>query len=186
MVNKYFKWCSITLVIRKIKIKTPLRYHYTFRKFPTLIHPRENDTLVKPFYQAIWQYLETLKVCLSIPVILFYVCPRCIYTIVYCSIVRDNRKKQSWNSVVFMKWSTILQLRRIKCIFHLYHVYGFTFHIYGCIGASLVAQMIKNPPVRQEAWVWTLRQEDPLEKGMATQSSILARRTPVDRGARGL
>ena len=45
-----------------------------------------------------------------------------------------------------MKWSTILQLRRIKCVFHLYHVYGFTFHIYGCIGASLVAQMIKNPP----------------------------------------
>ena len=78
-----------------------------------------------------------------------------------------------------------MQLRRIKCIFHLYHVYGFTFHMCGCIRASLVAQMIKNPPARQEAWVQSLYQEDPLGKGTATHSSILAWRTlwteePVD------
>ena len=40
--------------------------------------------------------------------------------------------------------------------------------------ASLVGQTIKNLPATQEAWVRSLGQEDPLEKGMATHSSILA------------
>ena len=39
---------------------------------------------------------------------------------------------------------------------------------------SLVAQMVKNPPVIQETRVQSLGQEDPLEKGMATHSSIFA------------
>ena len=39
--------------------------------------------------------------------------------------------------------------------------------------ASLVAQTVKNPPAMQETWVRFLDQEDPLEKGMATYSSIL-------------
>ena len=39
---------------------------------------------------------------------------------------------------------------------------------------SLVAQMVKNLPAMQETWVQSLGQEDPLEKGMATHSSILA------------
>ena len=37
-----------------------------------------------------------------------------------------------------------------------------------------MAQMVKNLPVMQETWVRSLGWEDPLEKGMATQSSILA------------
>ena len=40
--------------------------------------------------------------------------------------------------------------------------------------ASLLAQVVKNPPVIQETRVQSLGQEDPLEKGMATHSSILA------------
>ena len=44
--------------------------------------------------------------------------------------------------------------------------------------ASLVAQTIKNLPAMQEAWVQSLGQKDPLEKEMATHSSILARRVP--------
>ena len=40
--------------------------------------------------------------------------------------------------------------------------------------ASLVAEMMKNPPAVQEIWVQPLGQEDPLEKGMATHSSILS------------
>ena len=44
--------------------------------------------------------------------------------------------------------------------------------------ASLVAQMIKNPPAMQETQVQSLGQEDPLEKEMATYSSILARKIP--------
>ena len=38
----------------------------------------------------------------------------------------------------------------------------------------MVAQMVKNLPAIQEAWVWSLGQEDPLEKGMATYSGIPA------------
>jgi len=41
-----------------------------------------------------------------------------------------------------------------------------------------VAQMVKNPPAMQETWVQPLVWEDPLEKGMATHSSILAWRIP--------
>ena len=46
------------------------------------------------------------------------------------------------------------------------------------LGASLVVQMVKNLPVMQETWVRSLGQEDSLEKGMVTHSSILAWRTP--------
>ena len=44
--------------------------------------------------------------------------------------------------------------------------------------ASLVAQTVKNPPVMGETCVWSLGREDPLEKGKATHSSILAWRIP--------
>ena len=40
--------------------------------------------------------------------------------------------------------------------------------------ASLVAQLVKNPPAIRETWVQSLGWEDALEKGKATQSSILA------------
>ena len=42
--------------------------------------------------------------------------------------------------------------------------------------ASLMAQLVKNLPAMLETWVWSLGWEDPLEKGKATHSSILARR----------
>ena len=41
----------------------------------------------------------------------------------------------------------------------------------------------KNPPAMQETWVQSLGWEDPLEEGMATHSSILAWRIPIDRVA---
>ena len=41
-----------------------------------------------------------------------------------------------------------------------------------------MAQMVKDPPGMQETWVRSLGQEAPLEKGMATHSSILAWRIP--------
>ena len=40
--------------------------------------------------------------------------------------------------------------------------------------ASLVAQMVKNPPAMQENWVRPVGWEDPLEEGMATHSTIVA------------
>ena len=45
-------------------------------------------------------------------------------------------------------------------------------------GASLVAQTVKNLPAMQEIWVRSLDWDDPLEKEMATHSSILAWRFP--------
>ena len=57
--------------------------------------------------------------------------------------------------------------------------------------ASLVVQMVKNPPAKKEkknspavweTWLQSLGWEDPLEEGMATHSSILAWRIPMDRG----
>ena len=44
--------------------------------------------------------------------------------------------------------------------------------------AFLVVQLVKNPPAMRETWVWSLGWEDPLEKGKATHSSILAWRSP--------
>ena len=41
-----------------------------------------------------------------------------------------------------------------------------------------MAQLVKNPPAMQGTWVQSLGQEDPLEKGMATHSSVLAWRIP--------
>ena len=43
---------------------------------------------------------------------------------------------------------------------------------------SFVAQLVKNPLAVQETWVWFLGWEDPLEKEMATHSSVLAWRIP--------
>ena len=46
------------------------------------------------------------------------------------------------------------------------------------VRASLVSPMVRNLPTVQETWVQFLGREDPLEKGMATHSSILACRIP--------
>ena len=44
--------------------------------------------------------------------------------------------------------------------------------------ASLVAQRLRRLPPMRETWVWSLGREDPLQEGIATLSSILARRIP--------
>ena len=49
--------------------------------------------------------------------------------------------------------------------------------------SSLVAQLVKDLPATRETLVRFLGWEDPLEEGMATHSSILAWRIPMDRGA---
>ena len=46
-----------------------------------------------------------------------------------------------------------------------------------------MARTVKNLPAMWETWVRSLGQEDPLKEGMATHSSILAWRIPMDRGA---
>ena len=49
--------------------------------------------------------------------------------------------------------------------------------------ASLVAQLVKNPPAMWETWVQSLGWKDPLEEDTATHSSILDWRIPVERGS---
>ena len=56
-------------------------------------------------------------------------------------------------------------------------------YIYTHIWVSLIAETVKNLPVMWETSVQSLSWEDPLEVGMATYSSILAWRIPMDRGA---
>ena len=46
-----------------------------------------------------------------------------------------------------------------------------------------MAQMVKNLPAMQETRVLPLGQKDPLKKGIATHSSNLAQRIPLDKGA---
>ena len=50
--------------------------------------------------------------------------------------------------------------------------------VFSLLGAFLVAQTVKNLPAVQETWVQSLSQEDPLEEGMATHSSVFAWRIP--------
>jgi len=63
------------------------------------------------------------------------------------------------------------------------HVYMYA---YMYTWASLVAQMLKNLPVMQETWDRSLGWEDPLEKGKAIHSSILAWRIPWTEEPNGL
>ena len=46
-----------------------------------------------------------------------------------------------------------------------------------------MAQMVKNPPAMSETWVQSLGREDPVEEGMATHTSILVWRIPMNRRA---
>ena len=52
--------------------------------------------------------------------------------------------------------------------------------------ASLVVQLVKNPPTMQETWIRSLGWEDPVEKGKATHSSILAWKIPFPEELGGL
>ena len=67
-------------------------------------------------------------------------------------------------------------------IIYIYYIYTHTHtHIYVYIygyRASLVAQMVKHLPAMLETRVWSLGQEEPLEKEMATHSSTLAWEIP--------
>ena len=68
----------------------------------------------------------------------------------------------------------------LSCDSHLfaYIIHMFLYAIYLMLKASLLAHMVKNLPAMQEIWVQSLGQEDPLEKGMAIHSTILAWRSP--------
>ena len=54
----------------------------------------------------------------------------------------------------------------------------FYFRMVVLLRASLIAQLVKDPPAMPETWAQSLGWEDPLEKGMATHCSFLAWRIP--------
>ena len=58
--------------------------------------------------------------------------------------------------------------------------------LYTYYGASFIAQLVNNLPAMKETWVQFLGHEDPLEKDMATHSSILAWKIPWTVGPNGL
>ena len=75
---------------------------------------------------------------------------------------------------------SIVKSRNITLLTKVHIVKAMDFHSFfsGSYDFSLVAQTVKHLPEMQETWVRSLSQEDPLEKEMATYSSILAWRIP--------
>ena len=76
-----------------------------------------------------------------------------------CSCLENPRDGGAWLAAVYGVAQSRTRLKRLSSSSSI---------------ASLVAQMVKNLPAMQETCVQFLGQEDPLEKGMATHSSILA------------
>ena len=74
------------------------------------------------------------------------------------------------------KLDSVLKSRDITLLKTVHLTKAMVFHSFfsDSYGFSLVAQMVKHLPAVQETWVRSLSQEDPLEKDMATHSSILA------------
>ena len=71
-------------------------------------------------------------------------------------------------------WADGLQNRKLKLRKTAKDHHSTTIPYPAHVRASLVAQTVKNPPATWETWVRSPGWEDPLEEGMATQSSILA------------
>ena len=80
-----------------------------------------------------------------------------------------------------LNWSNLAGMCQYILPFAKYFLVVFVvplFFLLHLLLSSLVAQLVKNPPATGETWVPSLGWEDPLEKGKATHSSILAWRSP--------
>ena len=101
-----------------------------------------------------------------------------------CIVMQDNNKVRiydSWNyfSSLFSSRSGSIKIF-LKGNDHITTGWGWMkwLDVIVCLYTSLVALMVKCLPTMQETWVQPLGQEDPLEKKMATHSSILAWKIP--------
>ena len=84
---------------------------------------------------------------------------------------------QTWCVLCVCTCSLDYKTLKYKAVSH--HLVGYRWEVWRVGGmASLVAQLVKNLSAMQEAWVQSLGWEDPLGKGKATHSSILAWRIP--------
>ena len=114
-------------------------------------------------------------------------------------MVKKSLASQRWDDYGFEWWSWLSEQGYIDVIYHLAILYLNLYFIINKLKlrsfkiccfypatywswASLETQTVKNPPAMWETWVQSLGWEDPLEEGMATHSSILAWRIPMDRG----
>ena len=71
-----------------------------------------------------------------------------------------------------------VKIWELESLYILIYLLGKLFDCYYCLLTSLVVQKVKRLPKMQETRVWSLVWEDPLEKKMATHSSILAWKIP--------
>ena len=87
-----------------------------------------------------------------------------------CSCLENPRDGGAWWAAVYGVAPSHTRLKRLSSSSSSSGIY--------IIESSLMAQMIKDLPAMQETLARSPGQEDPLEKGMATHSSILARKIP--------
>ena len=90
------------------------------------------------------------------------------------------------NQLFFSFWNLnekYIWCKLLPCIIHSSTLTHSSIYVF--IWASLVAQLVKDPPAMQETWVWSLVWEDPLEEGTATPSSILVWRIHGQRSLAG-
>ena len=96
-----------------------------------------------------------------------------------CWIIEKARELQKNIYLCFIDYVNVFDCVDHNKLWRILKDIGLPDHLTVAVGqASLVAQMVKNPPAMQETLVRFLGQEDPLEKDMATHSSILAWRIP--------
>ena len=104
------------------------------------------------------------------------------------SLTRGQTHDQQGSTLKMWIWRSrrvdILQSRQKACIHHQASAL-LPLTLFSCL-VSLVAQVVKHLPAMQETWVQPLCLEEPLEKGMATHTGILAWRTPWAEESGGL
>ena len=83
-----------------------------------------------------------------------------------------------WTIVTYADPSCFLIVSFSIYIYSNMSMHEYIYETLHLIGASLVAQRLKRLPLMWETWVRSLGQEDPTEKEMATDSSVLAWRIP--------
>ena len=94
-----------------------------------------------------------------------------------CPLRERGKKKNVWHlESISSAWGPLAFLPATLSIPCIYVNIWYLFFSLWCtsLWASLVAQLVKNPSAMYETWVLSLIWEDPLEKGKATHSSILA------------
>ena len=111
-----------------------------------------------------------------------------IFCILLFCLLHLPETELCWNLLccwVFLLQPIVLDTFTFHIVRIYYHVQKLAYNIF-LEGASLVAQLVKNPPEMWETWVCSLDWDDPLEEGMATHSSILAWRIPWAEESGGL